>query len=153
MKMKQSTFMMLKPDAVKRGLVDPILSIFKENGYEIIRQKEVMVCRELILKHYEEVIQKVNQPYFQQAILDTFEGTKVIALEIAKEGEHVIEEVRTLVGATDPVKADPKSIRGRYIDDSLEVAMREKRTLRNLIHASDSLENAKLEMKLWFETF
>ena len=151
--MKQSTFIMLKPDAVKRGLVDTILSIFKENGYQIIRQKEVIVCSELILKHYEEVIQKVNQAYFQTAILNTFEGTKVVALEIAKEGEHVIEDVRALVGATDPVKADPMSIRGRFVDDSLEVAMKEKRTLRNLIHASDSTQNAVQEMKLWFETF
>jgi len=144
---------MLKPDAVRRGLVEPILSIFKENGYQIIRQKEMMVCRELILKHYEEVIQKVNQAYFQQAILDTFEGQKVIALEIGKDSEHVIEDVRALVGATDPVKADPMSIRGRFKDDSLEVAMKEKRTLRNLIHASDSIENAKQEMHLWFNQF
>ncbi|HAX03169.1 MAG: hypothetical protein A2Y45_07030 [Tenericutes bacterium GWC2_34_14] len=151
--MKQSTFIMLKPDAVRRGLVEPILSIFKENGYQIIRQKEMMVCRELILKHYEEVIQKVNQAYFQQAILDTFEGQKVIALEIGKDSEHVIEDVRALVGATDPVKADPMSIRGRFKDDSLEVAMKEKRTLRNLIHASDSIENAKQEMHLWFNQF
>ena len=151
--MKQSTFIMLKPDAVRRGLVEPILSIFKENGYQIIRQKEMMVCRELILKHYEEVIQKVNQAYFQQAILDTFEGQKVIALEIGKDADHVIEDVRALVGATDPVKADPSSIRGRFKDDSLEVAMKEKRTLRNLIHASDSIDNAKQEMHLWFNQF
>lgn len=151
--MKQSTFIMLKPDAVRRGLVEPILSIFKENGYKITRQKEMMVCRELILKHYEEVIQKVNQAYFQQAILDTFEGQKVIALEISKDSEHVIEDVRALVGATDPVKADPSSIRGRFKDDSLEVAMKEKRTLRNLIHASDSIDNAKQEMNLWFNQF
>lgn len=151
--MKQSTFIMLKPDAVRRGLVEPILSIFKENGYQIIRKKEMMVCRELILKHYEEVIQKVNQAYFQQAILDTFEGQKVIALEIGKDADHVIEDVRALVGATDPVKADPSSIRGRFKDDSLEVAMKEKRTLRNLIHASDSIDNAKQEMHLWFNQF
>jgi nucleoside-diphosphate kinase len=151
--MKQSTFIMLKPDAVRRGLVEPILSIFKENGYQIIRKKEMMVCRELILKHYEEVIQKVNQAYFQQAILDTFEGQKVIALEIGKDADQVIEDVRALVGATDPVKADPSSIRGRFKDDSLEVAMKEKRTLRNLIHASDSIDNAKQEMHLWFNQF
>lgn len=148
--MKQSTFIMLKPDAIQRGLDKQIISIFLKEGYQIIRQKDVIVSEALILKHYEEVIAKVNQAYFKDAILKTFVNQKVIALEITKNGEHLVEEVRTLVGATDPVKADPKSIRGQFKDDSLEVAMREKRTLRNLIHASDSVENAQIEMKLWF---
>jgi nucleoside-diphosphate kinase len=141
---------MLKPDAIQRGLDKQIISIFLKEGYQIIRQKDVIVSEALILKHYEEVIAKVNQAYFKDAILKTFVSQKVIALEITKNGEHLVEEVRTLVGATDPVKADPKSIRGQFKDDSLEVAMREKRTLRNLIHASDSVENAQIEMKLWF---
>ena len=148
--MLTSTFIMLKPDAVKRGLTDTIIDIFQENGYQIKRQKEVIVNRKLILKHYEEVIIRVNKPYFEQAILDFFEGQKVIALELQKEGDHVIEDVRALVGATDPVKADPLSIRGRYGEDSLEASMSQKRTLRNLIHASDSVESAKQELTLWF---
>lgn len=148
--MLTSTFIMLKPDAVKRGLTDTIIQIFQENGYQIKRQKEVVVNRKLILKHYEDVIIRVNKPYFEQAILDFFDGQKVIALELQKEGDHVIEDVRALVGATDPVKADPLSIRGRYGEDSLEASMSQKRTLRNLIHASDSVESAKQELSLWF---
>ncbi len=148
--MKPTTFIMLKPDALARDLADDIIAIFVDQGYNIIRKKEVVVDRDLILKHYEEVIFKVNQPYFEKAILDTFVNHKVIALEITKDTPNLIEEVRTLVGVTDPVKADPQSIRGKYKDDSLEVAMKEKRTLRNLIHASDSIENAKQEMSLWF---
>lgn len=148
--MKRSTFIMLKPDAIERKLEDRIIQIFLEQGYQIVRKKEVIVSEGLILKHYEEVIAKVNQAYFKDAILKTFVGKKVIALELTKDIEHLIEEVRTLVGATDPVKADILSIRGQFKDDSLEVAMKEKRTLRNLIHASDSVENAQIEMKLWF---
>lgn len=151
--MKKSTFIMLKPDAIERRLQDDIIQIFLNEGYHIIRKKEVIVSENLILKHYEEVIQKVNQAYFKEAILKTFVGKKVIALEITKDVEHLVEDVRTLVGATDPVKADIKSIRGQFKDDSLEVAMKEKRTLRNLIHASDSVENAKIEMNLWFDGF
>lgn len=151
--MKKSTFIMLKPDAIERRLQDDIIQIFLKEGYHIIRKKEVIVSENLILKHYEEVIQKVNQAYFKEAILKTFVGKKVIVLEITKDVEHLVEEVRTLVGATDPVKADIKSIRGQFKDDSLEVAMKEKRTLRNLIHASDSVENAKIEMNLWFDDF
>lgn len=148
--MKRSTFIMLKPDAIERKLEDRIIQIFLEQGYQIVRKKEVIVSEGLILKHYEEVIAKVNQAYFKDAILKTFVGKKVIALELTKDSEHLVEEVRTLVGATDPVKADILSIRGQFKDDSLEVAMKEKRTLRNLIHASDSVENAQIEMKLWF---
>ena len=148
--MKRSTFIMLKPDAIERKLEDQIIQIFLHEGYHIVRKKEVIVSEKLILKHYEEVIDKVNQAYFKDAILKTFVGKKVIALEITKDSSHLVEEVRQLVGVTDPIKADDLSIRGRFRDDSLEVAMKEKRTLRNLIHASDSIENAQIEMTLWF---
>ncbi|MDY0294340.1 MAG: nucleoside-diphosphate kinase [Acholeplasmataceae bacterium] len=148
--MSTSTFIMLKPDAIDRHLAEDIIQIFLDEGYQIVRKKEVIVDEKLILKHYEEVIQKVNQAYFQEAILKTFVGKKVIALELSSSSNTIIDDVRTLVGVTDPVKADKKSIRGRYALDSLEVAMKEKRTLRNLIHASDSFENAKQEMALWF---
>lgn len=148
--MKSSTFIMFKPDAVDRHLVDVILNIFQQEGFEIVRRKDVIVSKELILKHYEEVIQKVNQAYFPLAIQQTFVGKKVVAVELAKDSHDVVGEVRTLVGATDSVKADPTSIRGRFKDDELAVAMAEKRTLRNLIHASDSMDNAQQEMTLWF---
>lgn len=148
--MLSSTFIMLKPDAIERKLEDQIIGIFLHENYHIVRKKEVIVSEKLILKHYEEVIQKVNQAYFKEAILKTFVGQKVIALEITKDSDHLVEDVRALVGLTDPAKADEMSIRGKFKDDSLEVAMKEKRTLRNLIHASDSIENAQLEMKLWF---
>ena len=148
--MKRSTFIMLKPDAIERKLEDQIIQIFLHECYHIVRKKEVIVSEKLILKHYEEVIEKVNQAYFKDAILKTFVGKKVIALEITKDSSHLVEEVRQLVGVTDPIKADDLSIRGRFRDDSLEVAMKEKRTLRNLIHASDSIENAQIEMTLWF---
>lgn len=148
--MLTSTFIMLKPDAVQRGLSETIITIFLDHGYQIKRKKDVVIDKDLILKHYEEVIIRVNKPYFQQAILDFFEGQQVIAIELTKEGEHVIEDVRALIGATDPKKADPKSIRGLYGDDSLEASMSQQRTLRNLIHASDSIESAKQELALWF---
>ncbi len=148
--MKSSTFIMFKPDAVERHLVDIILNMFKNEGFEVIRRQDVIVSKELILKHYEEVIQKVNQAYFPLAIEKTFVGKKVVAIELAKDSLEVVGEVRALVGATDPAKADPKSIRGRFKDDELSMAMAEKRTLRNLIHASDSIDNARQEMALWF---
>ncbi len=150
--MKQSTFIMFKPDTIERNLTSELLSIFIENGYRVERSKEVLVDEKLILKHYEDVIQAVNQDYFKNAILKVFVGKKVWVYEISKDSDHdVIHHVRELVGATDPLLADPGSIRGRYGNDSKAVAMREKRMLMNLIHASDSKDSVEKEMKLWFE--
>jgi len=150
--MKQSTFIMFKPDTIERNLTSELLSIFKDNGYQIERSKEVLVDEKLILKHYEDVIKAVNAEYFKDAILKVFTGKKVWVYEISKNMDlDVIHQVREIVGATDPLLADPESIRGRYGNDSKAAAMREKRMLLNLIHASDSKESAEKEMKLWFE--
>jgi nucleoside-diphosphate kinase len=148
--MKNTTFIMFKPDAVQRQLVSSILDIFKSNGFSVEMSQEVIVDAPLILAHYEDVIKAVNQPYFQQAILDVFVGKKVYAYVLAKDTEDAVKEVRTLIGATDPAKADPLSIRGKFGDDALANSMAEKRMLRNLIHASDSRESVIKETKLWF---
>ncbi len=148
--MKNTTFIMFKPDAVQRQLVSTILDIFKSNGFSVDMSKEVVVDAPLILSHYEDVIKAVNQPYFQQAILDVFVGQKVFAYVLSKDTEDAVKEVRTLIGATDPAKADPNSIRGKFGDDALANSMAEKRMLRNLIHASDSRESVIRETRLWF---
>lgn len=148
--MNQTTFIMFKPDAVQRNLVQPILDIFKEHGFSIVKSKEVIVDAPLILSHYEDVIKAVNQDYFPKAITDTFVGKKVFAYVLYKETGDPIKEVRALIGPTDPAKADPQTIRGRFADDALSKSMAEKRMLRNLIHASDALESVQKETRLWF---
>jgi nucleoside-diphosphate kinase len=150
--MKQSTFIMFKPDTIERNLTSELLAIFLDHGYKVLRSKEVLVDEKLILKHYEDVIKAVNADYFKNAILKVFVGKKVWVYELSKDmDQDVIHQVREIVGATDPLLADPESIRGRYGNDSKAVAMREKRMLMNLIHASDSKESVEKEMKLWFE--
>lgn len=150
--MKQSTFIMFKPDTIERNLTQELLSIFKNHGYKVERSKEVLVDEKLILKHYEDVIKAVNADYFKKAILKVFIGKKVWVYELSKDTDQdVIHQVRELVGATDPLLADPDSIRGCYGNDSKAAAIREKRMLMNLIHASDSKESAEKEMKLWFD--
>ena len=151
-KMKQSTFIMFKPDTIERNLTQVLLKVFTDHGYAVERSKEVTVDEKLILKHYEEVIKAVNADYFQNAILKVFVGKKVWVYELSKDTDQdVIHQVRELVGATDPLLADPDSIRGCYGNDSKAAAMKEKRMLMNLIHASDSKENVEKEIKLWFE--
>jgi len=149
--MKQSTFIMFKPDTIERHIENELINFFLEKGYQIERNKELIVDEKLILKHYKDVILSVNKDYFKNAVLSAFLGKKVMAFEISKDSDDVIHEVREFIGATDPAKALPSSIRGRFGVDTMEKAVIEKRMVNNLIHASDSIESVERELKLWFE--
>jgi nucleoside-diphosphate kinase len=149
--MKQSTFIMFKPDTIERHLENILIQFFLDHGYQIERSREVIVDEKLILTHYEEVIKVVNKDYFKDGVLKAFLGKKVLVYEISKDSNDVIHEVRDLIGATDPSKALPNSIRGKFGMDSIDNAVSQKRMVNNLIHASDSKESVERELKLWFE--
>ncbi|PKM66574.1 MAG: nucleoside-diphosphate kinase [Firmicutes bacterium HGW-Firmicutes-19] len=149
--MKESTFIILKPDALKRGLKEEILSYFKERDFHIVRENLVTVDEEKILSHYQEVIERIGSEDFRQAVLREFVNEVVHIVEIASEKSDVVAWVRDLIGSTDPAVARPDTIRGLFGEDSLSKARSENRMLRNLIHASDSDENVKKELVLWFE--
>ena len=146
----EKSFILLKPDALKRGLVEPILTMFEKAGLHIVQSKRVNVTQDKIINHYKEVIERLDLPHFQGAILDFFEGEEVVIAIVASEYDTV-SKVRSLIGATDPKKAEPHTVRGLYGIDSFELANAEKRMIQNLIHASDSLESAQFETQLWFE--
>jgi len=150
--MPHSTFIMFKPDAMNRHLTEPILSIFKNNGYQVKRSKLIQVSESLILDHYRDVIIRVNLPHLQQAMIDTWVNQIVLICEMTKDCDDIILDSRTLIGATDPIKAEKNTIRGIYGNDAMEKAIFENRVVRNLVHASDSIESAKKEIKLWFDT-
>jgi nucleoside-diphosphate kinase len=149
--MKESTFIILKPDALKRGLKEEILNYFKERDFHVVRENLVTVDEEKILSHYQEVIERIGSEDFRQAVLREFVNEVVHIVEIASEKNDVIAWVRDLIGSTDPAVARPDTIRGLFGEDSLAKARAENRMLRNLIHASDSDENVKKELVLWFE--
>ncbi|PKM86188.1 MAG: nucleoside-diphosphate kinase [Firmicutes bacterium HGW-Firmicutes-10] len=151
MNMKESTFIILKPDALKRGLKEEILNYFKERDFHVVRENLVTVDEEKILSHYQEVIERIGSEDFRQAVLREFVNEVVHIVEIASEKNDVIAWVRDLIGSTDPAVARPDTIRGLFGEDSLAKARAENRMLRNLIHASDSDENVKKELVLWFE--
>lgn len=146
----KSTFVMFKPDALERGLDGQLLDAFKSRGFQVLRSKQVVVDEALILKHYAEVIQRVPIPDFADRIRKAFVGQAVTILQLVNGKETVVADVRNLVGATDPAKADPATLRGRYGNDTMERSVNEKRMLNNLIHASDSDEAARKELDLWF---
>jgi nucleoside-diphosphate kinase len=148
--MDQTTFVLIKPDAMKLGLADTITERFRTEGLTILRSKKVRVEKEKILAHYDDVLIRLNKDYLAQAILDEFEDQDVLILVLSDATTDPIKKVRTIIGATDPAKADKTSIRGQFIHDTLDQSIQEKRWLRNLIHASDSLEAVERETKLWF---
>jgi nucleoside-diphosphate kinase len=149
--MEPTTFVLIKPDAMKLGLADTILERFRQEGLTVLRSKKVRVEKETILTHYEEVLARLNKDYLSQAILDEFLDQDVLILVLSEKDQDPIKHVRTIIGATDPSKADPTSLRGQFIHDTLEQSIVEKRWLRNLIHASDSPEAVQKETALWFD--
>ncbi|WP_351227580.1 nucleoside-diphosphate kinase [Streptomyces sp. NPDC002133] len=133
--MSQRTLVLLKPDAVRRGLIGEIIGrIESKAGWQITALELRTLDRETLEQHYAE---HVGRPFYEPLVEFMLSGP-VVALVV--EGERVIEGIRTLAGPTDPIAAAPGSIRGDY-----GTIVRE-----NLIHASDSEESAIRELKLFF---
>ena len=133
--MKQRSFVMLKPDAVKRRLAGEVLGRFEKHGLKIMAAKMMIIDTDLAEKHYGEHSEK---PFFKD-LVEYITSGPVLATVI--EGEECITLIRRMVGATNPQKADLGTIRGDYAID----------TGRNIIHASDSSDSAVREISLFFE--
>ncbi|MDB5072849.1 MAG: Ndk [Candidatus Eremiobacteraeota bacterium] len=130
----ERTLILAKPDAVVRGLVGEILARFERRGYTIVGLKLMHVTDELAKRHYAEHEGKG----FFQSLVDYITGSPVVAMVI--EGEDAVEACRSSIGATNPIKAAPGSIRGDY-----------GQTIgRNLVHGSDSPESAQREVAIFF---
>lgn len=143
------SFIMLKPDALKRQLVLDIIQRLKAIDVTIELLDYRLVNEELIFQHYAHVINEVGE-VFKEMADKAFVGKYVIPMVISSRDENVIANVRKTVGATDPSKAAPDTIRGDLGNDSMEKADLEHRSCENLIHASDSYESYLTEAELWF---
>lgn len=130
----EKTFVILKPDAVQRGLVGEILGRFERRGLKIVSMKFLQVSDELARKHY---AVHAERPFFA-GLIQYITSAPVVALVL--EGTNAISVVRSMVGATRPHEAAPGTIRA---DFGMDVG-------RNLVHASDGPETAKDEVALWF---
>ncbi|HIQ32893.1 MAG TPA: nucleoside-diphosphate kinase [Methanothermococcus okinawensis] len=132
--MRERTFVMLKPDAVKRKLIGRIIQRFEDKGLEIVEMKMLKMSRELAEKLYEE---HRGKDFFEKLINFITSG-RVVAMVI--EGEEAISVVRKMVGKTNPLEADMGTIRGDFGYSTPD----------NLVHASDSRESARREIELFF---
>ena len=130
----ERTLVLIKPDALQRALAGEILARFERRGLAVRAAKLVPVDRELAERHYAEHAEK---PFFGE-LVEFITSAPTLALVL--EGEGAIGVVRATIGATDPAKAAPGTIRG-----DLALSMPD-----NLVHGSDAPETAKREIQLWF---
>ena len=131
----ERTLVLIKPDAVRRGLAGEILRRFELRGLEIREARLLRVDRALAEEHYAEHAEK---PFYGELVEFITSGP---TLALVLEGEGAIATVRTTMGATNPADADPGTIRG-----DLALSMPD-----NLVHGSDSPESAAREIALWFD--
>jgi nucleoside-diphosphate kinase len=131
----ERALIILKPDAVQRGLVGPILSRIEQRGLKLQGLKLMQVDESLARKHYGE---HEGKPFFNGLVSYITSAPVVVAVVSGKAG--TVEMIRAMVGATNPAKAAPGTIRG---DFGVEIG-------RNLIHASDSPESGERETAIFF---
>lgn len=174
----EKTLVVLKPDAVQRGLIGEIISRFEKVGLKIVAAKMLVASDELLNKHYptdrREFIEGMGEKSLanyrelgidpikalgtddayklgmeiQGWIMQYLKSGPVFALVL--EGPHAIELVRKLRGHTLPYMAAPGTITGDYSFDSSSLANASKRPIKNLVHASGNKDEAEFEVNLWF---
>ena len=130
----ERTLIIVKPDAMQRGLAGEIVKRFEQRGMKIIGMKMLQLSRDLAEKHYD--VHR-ERPFFG-SLVDYISSAPVVVL--ALEGSDAIVAARTTIGATKPAEAAAGTIRGDY---ALEIG-------RNLVHGSDSVENGMIEVANFF---
>lgn len=174
---KEKTVVLLKPDTVKRALIGEIIARFEKAGLKIAGLKMVWITKDMVAKHYTDNREYLTtlgnktlksyeeygrDPGEDLGTKDPYEIGKTVrqwnmeflssgpVVAILLQGLHAVDAVRMMVGNTLPRFAQPGTIRGDYSLDSPILANLQKRTVKNLIHASGNIEEAKFEEELWF---
>jgi nucleoside-diphosphate kinase len=169
---KEQSFVMLKPDAVQRGLVGEIIKRIESTGLKLVAIKMVVATEDQLWKHYN----KDDEWYLKKGT-NTIKNRTDLGMPIEKEaleygkdiiralvkfmscgpvvpmiweGNQAVGIVKKIVGATEPLSSDGGTIRGDFTLDSYELASLDDRAVRNLIHCSDPVEDAAREIPIWF---
>lgn len=170
---KERTFVILKPDAVQRGLMGEIIKRFESVGLKMIALKMVMATEDQCWEHYNKDeawflkkganIIKNREDLGMPIEKEALEYGKDIIRALAKfmtagpivpmifEGNQAMGIVKKIVGGTEPLTSEVGTIRGDYTLDSYELSSYDDRAVRNLIHCSDMTEEAEREIKIWFD--
>lgn len=174
---EERTYVMIKPDGVKKGLIGEIIKRFEQRGLKIVALEMFQPTRQDIDDHYPKDSAWVKR--LGEKTLATYEKYQLDAMEdfgtttpeeigpqirtwlvdymlsaplvrMVVEGTHAVDMVRKICGPTMPYQADMGTIRGDFSNDSPAVANAEKRAVMNILHASETSEEAEHEMKHWF---
>lgn len=146
----QRSLVLLKPDALERGLVGEIIQRFERVGLKIVGLKMVWPNEETAMKHYTEDLAIRRGEHVRKLMVEMLLSGPVVA--IALEGVEAVELVRKMVGGTEPKTAAPGTIRGDYAHVSYKHADARGTGIFNLIHASGNAEEAEQEIQVWFDT-
>lgn len=145
----QRTLVLLKPDTIERGLVGEIMHRFERVGANMVGLKMLVSDKDTAQKHYTEDLAKRRGEKVRNIMIDMITSGPIIA--IVYEGVEIVEVVRKMVGATEPKTSAPGTIRGDFSHVSFAHADANDMGIKNLIHASASVEEAKTEISVWFK--
>ena len=169
----ERSLIVIKPDGVQRSLIGEIIRRFERIGLKLSAIKMLVPRNEMIEKHYtvdlewrritgEKAIKGYKEKGQKPPSEDPYEITGLILERLKKymssgpvvamvwQGAHAVKIVRKLVGGTEPFSSDVGTIRGDFVMDSYEMSDGDERCIRNLVHASGSIEDAEKEISLWF---
>ena len=153
--MGERTLVLIKPDGLVKSLTGNVITTLSETKLKIVGAKVVKVSRELAEKHYSDLKNRLAEKFGKEKGEEVFENNlKYIqgnfhtdrVLALVYKGKDAVKKIRELAGETNPEKAHPISIRGKY-----GRVHSETKVFENVIHCSDSVENAKREIDLWFK--
>lgn len=169
----ERALVIVKPDGIEKALIGKVIAKFEESGMKVVGLKMVMAKESLVGKHYAEdetwlmnvgknakaadakrgIVTKETEREIGMRIrsylMNELIRTPVVAIVL--EGDSANQRARKLAGSTEPKSADPSTIRGMYSTDTYQLADKEKRAIRNIVHVSDSPESAEREIAVWFK--
>lgn len=170
----EKTLIIIKPDGVQRNLIGEIISRFERAGLKLVAMKMVTADVDMVKKHYtldpewmrlvgeksiKGLLDKGIEPISRdpmviaESVIDRLSKymTSGPVIPMVLQGGHAVSVVRKIVGSTEPVMSDVGTIRGDFVLDSYQMAMDDERCVRNLIHASGTVDEAVNEINLWFK--
>jgi len=147
--MIQRTLILLKPDALDRGIIGQIVSRFERVGAKIVGLKLLVSEKDTALQHYTDDITRRRGEHVRNLLVEMLTSGPILAMVV--EGVEIVEVVRKMVGETEPRKAAPGTIRGDFAHVSYGHADEKDIAVFNLIHASANPEEAAVEISVWFK--
>ncbi|SDZ25663.1 nucleoside diphosphate kinase [Proteiniborus ethanoligenes] len=130
----ERTLVIVKPDGIKRGLIGEVISRYERKGLKIVECRMIEADKATLEKHY---IEHREKPFYEELVSYMMGGSIMVMIV---EGNNAIKLVRNINGKTNPVDAEPGTIRGDFANTMTE----------NIVHASDSVEAAEREISIWF---